>query len=101
MLTAGCNALRFFAPFFIIGSLGFTLEVIFTHNGWGRFVLMADIVTNVLFTIGFTLAAVRIFHAQVRTAWLGFGLYFSVYTLVLVIGFYSKRWARLEVDSVT
>jgi len=98
-LAVGISALRFFAPFFFIASIGFTLEMIFSHNGWGRFVLLADVIMSLLFTIGFTLGAVGLFDGQIRGGWLGYGLYLAAYTVVLVLGFYSRRWAHLKVDS--
>jgi len=95
----GAKALRFFAPFFILGSFGFILEIIFSHNGWGRFVLISDVTANLIFCIAFAYSAVKIFQRGVVSAWAGFALYLTLYTLVLWAGFFSGRWAKIRVDT--
>ena len=57
-VAAGVKALRFAAGFLFISTIGFPLEVIFTHNGWGRYALVAEFFPIVIFTLGLTLPAI-------------------------------------------
>ncbi len=93
------KALRFFAIFFLIEAVGFPFEVIFTHNGWGRFVLFSEVITNVVFIIGFTLLLTRVFDMGVYGAWSAFALYLVFHSLFMFAGFFSRRWTETQVDS--
>ena len=92
------RALRFFAPFYFIEILGFTFEMVFTNNGWGRFVLYSELFTNLLFILGFTFLFARVLNMGVNAAWLGFGLYQIGHSLILHLGWRSGKWLHIEVD---
>ncbi|MCP4021946.1 MAG: MATE family efflux transporter, partial [Desulfobacteraceae bacterium] len=51
-VAVSTDALRFFALFMLIDIIGYPFEVIFTHNGWARFVFLADVGTHVAFLLG-------------------------------------------------
>jgi len=99
LVDVGSKALRFFAVFFLIEAVGFPFEVIFTHNGWGRFVLFSEVITNVVFIIGFTLLLTRVFDMGVYGAWSAFALYLVFHSLFMFAGFFSRRWTETQVDS--
>ena len=92
------SALKFFAPFFFLEILGFTFEMVFIGNGWGRFVLFSEFLTNVLFILGFTFVTTRILGLGITYAWLGFGLYQAFHSLLLHIGFKTERWTEARID---
>ncbi len=97
-LTAAAAALKFFAPFFFLEIIGFTLEMIYTGNGWGKFVLFSEFSTNFLFVLVFTFAAVKIFGPDITFAWWGLALYQISYSLLLHLGYRSERWCRVKVE---
>jgi len=99
LVDVGSKALRFFAVFFLIEAVGFPFEVIFTHNGWGRFVLFSEITTNVICIIGVTLLLTRVFDMGVYGAWSAFALYLVFHSLFMFGGFFSKKWIETQVDS--
>lgn len=99
LVETGANALRFFAVFFLIEAIGFPFEVIFTHNGWSRFVLFSEVTINVVFMIGFTLLLTRVFEMGVYGAWSAFALYLVFHSLFMFAGFFSERWVDTPVDS--
>ena len=99
LVDIGSKALRFFAVFFLIEAIGFPFEVIFTHNGWGRFVLFAEVTTNVVCIIGVTLLLTRVFGMGVYGAWSAFALYLVCHSLLMFAGFFSKKWTEIRVDS--
>jgi len=92
------RALRFFAPFYFVEILGFTFEMVFTNNGWGRFVLYSEMATNLVFILGFTFLFARVLQGGVLAAWLGFGLYQIFHSLILHLGWRSGRWLHISVD---
>jgi len=98
-IALGVKGLRFIAIFFFIGALGFPIEVIFTHNGWGRFALFSEFIPVVTFTLGLTLLLVKYFKMGIYSAWFSCGLYIVFYTILLIGGFLSKRWLEVEVES--
>ena len=98
-IALGIKGLEFIAVFFFIGVFGFPIEVIFTHNGWGRYALFSEFIPVVTFTLGLTLLLVKGFDMGIYAAWLAFGLYIACYTILLIIGFLSKRWLEVEVES--
>jgi len=89
----GRRSLRFFAVFICLGTVGYALETIFTHNGWGSFVLAVDIVSHTVFTLGLSWIAVHFFEAGIQTVWAGYGIYLAVCAILLLGGFGSGRWA--------
>ncbi len=95
---AATIALRFFAAFFFFEILGFTFEMVFTGNGWGKFVLFSEFTTNVVFILGFTFISTRILGMGVNMAWLGFGLYQLFHSLLLHFGYKTDRWIHARVD---
>lgn len=97
-LVQGRQALRFFALFMFAGTAGYALETVFTFNGWGSYVLTVDLISHSLFTLGFSWAAVLLFHAGIRTVWTGYGIYLAVFTALLAAGFFSMKWANRKVS---
>jgi putative MATE family efflux protein len=98
-VTTGVQALRFAAGFLFISCIGFPLEVIFTHNGWGRFALIAEFFPIIIFTLGLTLIVVNYFNMGIYAAWLSLGLYMISYSALLIGGFFSKKWLDVSVES--
>jgi putative MATE family efflux protein len=92
------EGLRFFAPFFLIEVLAYSLEIIFTHNGWGRFVLLSEVSTNVLGILLVSSLSVFVFAWGYRGAWTGFAVYQLAHALVLYGGLRSGRWADVSVE---
>jgi len=97
-LDTAAMALRFFAPFFFFEILGFTFEMVFTGNGWGKFVLFSEFTTNMLFILGFTFIATRILGMGIASAWWGFALYQLGHSLLLHLGYKSEKWVHAKVD---
>ncbi len=92
------TALRFFAPFYFFEILGFSFEMVFCGNGWGKFVLFSEFTTNLVFILGFTFLVTRILGMGAVSAWWGFGLYQIFHSLILHTGFKSGHWKRAQVD---
>ena len=99
LVDTGSTALRFFAVFFLIEAVGFPFEVIFTHNGWGKFVLFSEVTTNVVCLIGVTLLLTRVYDMGVYGAWSAFALYLVCHSIFMFAGFFSKKWIETQVDS--
>ncbi|MBU2511291.1 MATE family efflux transporter [bacterium] len=97
MIEVGSMALRFFAGFFFIETLGFSFEIIFTHNGWGKFVLTSEIITNLVFVLGLTFILINVFNLGIFGAWTAFGLYLVCHSGVLMIGFMSGKWLTVKI----
>ncbi len=97
-LDTATLALKFFAPFFFFEILGFTFEMVFTGNGWGKFVLFSEFTTNVLFILGFTFIATRLLGMGIISAWWGFALYQIGHSVLLHLGYKSERWIHARVD---
>lgn len=97
-METAATALRFFAVFFFFEILGFTFEMVFNGNGWGKFVLFSEFTTNVVFILGFTLITTRILGYGINMAWLGFGLYQLFHSLLLHFGYRSEKWMHAKVD---
>ena len=98
LAEVGSKALRFFALFFLIEAVGFPFEVIFTHNGWGRFVLVSEVITNGVCIIGCTLLFTRVFDFGIYGAWSAFALYLVGHSLFMFAGFFSRKWTQTQVD---
>ncbi len=97
-IALGIKALRFFAPFYFIEIMGYSFEIIFSSNGWGRYVLFSEFTTNLLFILGMTALLTLVFHFGIFAAWLSFGLYQVFHALILAAGFISGRWKKVQVD---
>ena len=97
-IAIGVKALYFFGVFFFIEVMGYSFEIIFGGNGWGRFVLFSEFTTNIVFIIILTLVLVYIFDKGIYGAWMGFALYQVFHALILFIGFLSKKWLHVEVE---
>jgi putative MATE family efflux protein len=97
-VAAGVSALRFFAGFLFVAIIGFPFEVIFTHNGWGRYALFAELLPIVTFTLGLTLLVTNYLGMGIYAAWLSLGLYMVIYSALLVGGFFSKKWLDVSVE---
>jgi len=97
-IVIAARAMRFFAPFFFIDILGFSLEMIFTANGWPHFVLVSEFTTNVIFILGATALGLFIFNQGLIWAWTCFGLYQLFHAAILFGGYFSGRWKNLEVE---
>ncbi len=99
VLTIGVRAMYFFAAFFFIEVLGYTLEIIFGGIGWGRYVLFSETTTNVVFIIGASLLLLLLFPQWgIYAAWAGFALYQMGHASILFAGYLSKKWLKIEVD---
>ena len=99
LVPLGVEALRFFAFFFFIEVMGYSFEIIFSHNGWGKLVLISEFSTNVVFILGLTWAAVWLFDLGIFGAWSGFAMYQVAHALILTSAFASGRWREVEVES--
>ncbi len=97
-ITIGVKALYFFAVFFFIEVMGYSFEIIFGGNGWGRYVLFSEFTTNMIFIIGLTLVLVFIFNAGIYGAWIGFAFYQVFHAFILFVGFLSKKWLHVELE---
>ncbi len=98
LLPLGVRALRFFAGFYFIEVMGYSFEIVFSHNGWGRLVLVSEFVTNVVFILGMTLMAVFVFDWGIYGAWSGFATYQIFHAAILYGGFLSGRWLSVQVE---
>ncbi len=99
LVDMGADALRFFAIFIFIEAIGFPFEVIFTHNGWGRFVLFSELITNSTFVVGLTLILTKGFGLGIYGAWSAFAVYLVFHSLFMFAGFCSNKWLYAQVDS--
>lgn len=97
-IALGAEGLRFFVVFVFINIIGFPFEIIFTHNGWGKYPLVTELISIVTFALGFTLLLVRHFNMGIYAAWLSLGLYMVCYSILLISGFLSKRWLEVKVE---
>ncbi|MCK4541845.1 MAG: MATE family efflux transporter [Spirochaetales bacterium] len=97
-LDSVSRAFRFFAPFYFIEIIGFTLEMVFIGNGWGKFVLFSEFTTNFTFILGFSLLMNLLFPGNIALIWLGFGLYQVVHSGILHYGLRSGKWLKVKVE---
>jgi len=96
-IAVGTKALRFFAVFMLIDVIGYPFEVIFTHNGWGKFVFYAEACTQFVFQLGLTLILLNYFGMGIYAAWSAFAIQIVFYMAILTSGFFSKKWLYVEV----
>jgi putative MATE family efflux protein len=97
-VALGAGGLKFFIPFVFINIIGFPFEIIFTHNGWGKFPLVAELISIISFALGLTLLLTRFFSMGIYAAWLSLGLYMVCYSILLFGGFMSRRWLHVTVE---
>jgi putative MATE family efflux protein len=98
-VALGAEGLRFFVVFIFLNIIGFPFEIIFTHNGWGKFPLVTELISIVIFALGLTLLLTQYFEMGIYAAWFSLGLYMVCYSVLLVGGFLSKRWLEVKVES--
>lgn len=97
-LAVAARALRFFAVFFFIEVIGYSFEIVFTGNGWGRFVLASEFSTNVLFILGLSALLLFVLEAGSYGAWSGFAVYQVAHAAFLTAGYVSGRWKHVEIE---
>lgn len=93
------TGLLFFTGFYFMEALGYAFEMVFVGNGYGRYVLVSEFSTNVVFILGATLLVRQFFPDQVVLAWLSFGLYQVFHATFMITGFFRGRWLNVEVES--
>ena len=98
-IAVGKDALRFFAVFMLIDVIGYPFEVIFTHNGWGKFVFFAGASTNFVFLLGLSIILLNFLDMGIYAAWSAFAIQIVIYMAVLSAGFFSKKWLYVEVPA--
>jgi len=96
-VAVGTQALRFFALFMLIDVLGYPFEVIFSHNGWGKFVFFAGAGTHVVFLFGISLFLLKYLGMGIYAAWCALAIQIVFYMVILTMGFFSKRWLYAQV----
>jgi putative MATE family efflux protein len=100
-VALGAEGLRFFIVFIFVNIIAFPFEIIFTHNGWGKYPLVTELFSIITFTLGLTLLLTRYFSMGIYAAWLSLGLYMVCYSVLLFGGFMSKRWLYATVENPT
>ena len=98
-IAVGTDALRFFAVFMLIDVIGYPFEVIFTHNGWGKFVFYAGASTQFIFHLGLTLIFLKVMGMGIYGAWSAFAIQIVVYMVIITAGFFSKKWLYVDVPA--
>jgi putative MATE family efflux protein len=96
-VALGAEGLKFFMVFVFINIIAFPFEIIFTHNGWGKFPLVTELISIVTFALGLTLLLTRYLNMGIYAAWLSLGLYMVCYAALLFGGFMSERWLHVKV----
>lgn len=97
-IAMGIKALHFFAVFFFAEVLGFSLEIIFQNIGWAKYVLMSEVITNILFILTMTWITTSVLNYGIYGAWLSFGLYQLFHSLILIGGYISKKWEHISLE---
>ena len=97
--AALAEGLLFFAGFYFIEAIGYSFEMVFTANGYGRYVLASEFSTNILFILGATILVLHFFPGQIHLAWLAFGLYQLCHALLMILGWLGKRWFLVRVET--
>lgn len=96
-IATGMKALRFFAGFFFVEVLGFSLEIIFQNIGWSKYVLFSEFTTNVVFILAATWFFTQVLGMGIYSAWLSFGLYQLFHAFILSLGFFSGKWKSIRI----
>jgi putative MATE family efflux protein len=97
-LRVGTGALRMNMPFFFVLFMAFTFEVVFSHNGLGRFVFLSEALSSAVFLLGYAVLMVFVFNVGGRAVLLGFGLYLAGHAFVMTLGYRSGKWLETKVD---
>jgi len=97
-IATGIKALRFFAFFFFAEVMGFSLEIIFQNIGWAKYVLLSEVTTNVLFLLSMTWITTQVLGMGIYAAWLSFGLYQLFHSIILISGYFSGKWEKIEIE---
>ena len=100
-VATGSKALRFFATFGFIASIGYPFRIIFNRNGWGRYVLYIETSTTAIFVIGLTLLLTEILKTGILGAWISYALYLVFFAGLLILGFISNKWLGAKVERST
>jgi putative MATE family efflux protein len=95
-IAVGTEALRFFAIFMLIDVIGYPFEVIFSHNGWSKFVFFAGAGTHFVFLLGISLLLLKFLGMGIYAAWSALAIQMVFYMAILGIGFFSKRWLDVK-----
>jgi MATE family multidrug resistance protein len=98
-ITTGIKALRFFAFFFFAEVMGFSLEIIFQNIGWAKYVLFSEATTNILFILTMTWVTTELLGLGIYAAWLSFGLYQLFHAIILIVGYFSGKWEKIEIEN--
>ncbi|MDA3809808.1 MAG: MATE family efflux transporter [Spirochaetaceae bacterium] len=98
-ITTGIKALRFFAFFFFAEVMGFSLEIIFQNIGWAKYVLFSEATTNILFILTMTWVSTELLGLGIYAAWLSFGLYQLFHAIILIVGYFSGKWEKIEIEN--
>ena len=99
IIAIGIKALRFFAFFFFAEAMGFSLEIIFQNIGWAKYVLISEVITNVLFLLLLTWFTILILETGIYGAWFSFGLYQLFHSLILIGGYFSQKWKKIIIEN--
>ena len=97
-IATGVKALRFFAVFFFAEVMGYSLEIIFQNIGWAKYVLISEVITNVLFILTMTWITTQLMGLGIYAAWFSFGLYQLFHAVILIAGYFSKKWERIVIE---
>jgi Na+-driven multidrug efflux pump len=92
------SGLYFFAPFFFVEVLAYSIEIIFTHNGYGRYVLMSEFSMNMIAIIGASFVVVLVFGGGIYGAWGAFAAYQVGHALILGAGLRRGAWLTEPVE---
>lgn len=95
-IAVGAEALRFFAIFMLIDVIGYPIEVIFSHNGWSKFVFFASTGTNVVFLLGGSVVLLKFYGMGIYAAWSALGIQMIFYMMILTGGFFAKKWLHVD-----
>ena len=79
-------------------SLGYDLEMVLVPNGYGKWVLFSDFITNAVFILGATLLVIYLFSDEIRLAGLCFGLYQLFHAGLMITDYIRRKWLDIELD---
>lgn len=99
-VALGAKVIKIFAFFLFFEIMAFPFEVIFSHNGWGRYTLFAELSAGLICIIGLTLFFIKVLDQGIYSAWSAFALFMLLHALLLMAGFLSKKWMDVRVEHV-
>jgi Na+-driven multidrug efflux pump len=99
-IALGAQALRFFAVFFFVEVTAYSFEIVFTGNGWGRFVLASEFSTNIVFILGLSALLLFVLELGTYAVWSGFAVYQIAHAAILTGGYLSGRWKHVQLEHV-